>query len=276
MEFRCDHCIERGVDAEREGLEEEARERGEVDGSGSREQNDGCSCNQILKVQFKDSFRHLSSSLDKLTESLKTKTKPLHCQQCTSQQECDSCITKLPIQRVFTRTYEYVESTFGIRHLPLLLQKQVYPYGYIDAYSKLEETSLPGRDQFYDILQEREVSPLAYNHAVKTWNDLGFQTLGEYCQCYLTLDILLLGTSKTWVGYTINHRWLNLHTTFICFFAADILRDYQRLSQEFYHLDALRFMMLPSLSLQSAIKMSGVELELISDPTLHLFWERMI
>ena len=54
------------------------------------------------------------------------------------------------------------------------------------------------------------------------------------------------------------------------------MRDYQRLSLEFYHLDALRFMTLPSLSLQSAIKMSGVELELISDPTLHLFWERMI
>ena len=140
-----------------------------------------------------DSFRFLPGSLSKLVETLKTKTKPGTCLECKEDLECNNCSAKLPPKDVFCRTHAYVQETFGEQHFDLLLSKQVYPYSYINSYAKLEEKCLPPPEAFYDKLNAQPVSPEAYQHAQRVWNELGCKTLGDFSAVYLSLDVLLLG-----------------------------------------------------------------------------------
>ena len=58
-------------------------------------------------------------------------------------------------------------------------------------------------------------------------------------------------------------------------FSADILTDFQCMSLNYYGLDALKFVSLPGFSLQAALLKSKAQLQLLDDPTLYLFFERM-
>ncbi|KAJ8976357.1 hypothetical protein NQ317_011597 [Molorchus minor] len=116
-----------------------------------------------LRLKFVDSFRFLSKSLDKLSQSL----------------ESEQCIE--------TRRYFENEEEFG-----LIRQKGVFPYNYIDSFEKLEETQLPSRDKFYNDLTNESISSADYERATKVWNTFKCKTLGEYADIYLKSDIFLL------------------------------------------------------------------------------------
>lgn len=49
--------------------------------------------------------------------------------------------------------------------LPLLTQKGVYPYPYMDSFSKFEETSLPPKAAFFNDLIQEEITDEDYEHA---------------------------------------------------------------------------------------------------------------
>lgn len=72
-----------------------------------------------------------------------------------------------------------------IQHLPpkvqelLLPGKQAFPYEYVDGMNRLRETSIPSLD---DVLQ------LAH----RVWDEAACQTLGDYMESYLRLDVGLL------------------------------------------------------------------------------------
>ena len=110
--------------------------------------------------------------------------------------ECDRCRDKLEIKRVFPRTHEYVAETFGEEFLSLLLKKQIFFYDYVTDWSVLDETSLPPPDKFFNTLTNRPISSEDYQHAENVWRKLGFVNLGQYCEMYLILDILILGRTK--------------------------------------------------------------------------------
>ena len=59
-------------------------------------------------------------------------------------------------------------------------------------------------------------------------------------------------------------------------FPVDIFQDFRELSLREYELAPENFYSLPGLSLAAALKLTNIELELISDSNLYLWWESMI
>jgi len=115
-----------------------------------------------IEVRFVDTFRFLSTSLDKLVQGL-------------------------PQDR-------FVET---LRHNPphsahLLFKKGVYPYAFVKGLEAFEETSLPPRECFYNDLKEEEVSEEDYKFAEKLWHEMKFTNLGHFHDFYLRNDVLQL------------------------------------------------------------------------------------
>ncbi|KYQ58873.1 hypothetical protein ALC60_02117, partial [Trachymyrmex zeteki] len=118
-----------------------------------------------IKLRFIDSYKFLSTSLDKLASFLNKNE--LRILQCEFQ--------NLP------------EEDFE-----LLIRKGIFPYEYIDCADKLQDTRLPPRESFYSSLTGDTVTESDYAHAVNVWQQFSVQTLGEYSDLYLKTDVLLL------------------------------------------------------------------------------------
>ena len=63
----------------------------------------------------------------------------------------------------------------------LLVRKGVYPYEYMDSWSKFEEDRLPSIDDFYSKLNMSGISDDDYEHAKRVWGEFGLRNLGKYC-----------------------------------------------------------------------------------------------
>ena len=88
-----------------------------------------CFLSFFLFSHYKDSYLFLTSSLDALCSSLKTRMKPFSCSTCQLQPPfCQSCAGKKSAHNTFPWTVDFIESTFGLQHLEILLKKQYYPY----------------------------------------------------------------------------------------------------------------------------------------------------
>ncbi|EZA49525.1 hypothetical protein X777_12263 [Ooceraea biroi] len=118
-----------------------------------------------VQLRFIDSFKFLSSSLDKLSSFLNK--------------------DKLRIVRS-----EFAHLSTG--DFDLLTRKGVFPYEYVDCAEKLEDTRLPPRESFYSSLTSNTVFESDYAHAVNVWQRFSVGTLGEYSDLYLKTDVLLL------------------------------------------------------------------------------------
>src|SRR5258708_1963869 len=77
-------------------------------------------------------------------------------------------------------------------YFKLLIQKQIYPYEYMDNFDKFEEEKLPSREEFYSTLNYEQISEDDYTHACKIWNIFQIKNLGEYHDLYVLLDTCLL------------------------------------------------------------------------------------
>ena len=64
----------------------------------------------------------------------------------------------------------------------------------MDDWAKLDETQLPPIDAFYNHLSKEPLPPDMYEHGQRVWTELGFTTMRQFCETYLALDCLLLGT----------------------------------------------------------------------------------
>lgn len=79
------------------------------------------------------------------------------------------------------------------------------------------------------------------------WDVFKTQDLGLYHDLYMETDLHLL---------------------------ADVFENFRSLCLEMYGLDAAHFYTASGLAWQAALKMTGVELELLTDPDMHLFIEK--
>lgn len=131
--------------------------------------------------------------------------------------------------------------------LELLSRKGVYPYRYMDSFQRFNETQLPAQRAFYNDLNGETVSDQDYAHAEWVWDTFKIKNLGDYQDLYMETDVHLL---------------------------ADVFENFRSLCLEIYGLDAAHFYTAPGLAWQAALKMTCVELELLTDPDMHLFVER--
>jgi hypothetical protein len=114
---------------------------------------------------------------------------------------------------------------------------------------KFMETELPPKDKFYSRLTEEDITDDKYQRARAIWSDFNRKTLRDYHDIYLKTDVLLL---------------------------ADVFQSFRSMVFETYKLDVLHYRTLPSFSWDALLKLSQVELDLISDPEIYLFLENSI
>jgi hypothetical protein len=150
----------------------------------------------------------------------------------------------------FPHLESYVASTHPGNNqikLQLLSRKGVYPYRYMNSFKRFEESSLPPQKAFYNDLDGKTVSDQDYLHAQRVWDVFKIQNLGQYHDMYMETDVHLL---------------------------ADVFENFRSLCLEMYGLDAAHFYTAPGLAWQAALKMTGVELESLTDPDMHIFIEK--
>ena len=169
-------------------------------------------------LSFIDSFAFRSSSLDKLADNLE--------------------------DRDFIYTKDYFTDPVQFN---LMKRKGVYPYDYMDSFSKFNDTELPKREDFYSLLTDNNISKDDYSHAKDVWNTFNLKNMGEYHDLYLQTDILLL---------------------------TDVFENFRKTCLTYYKLDPLHYITSPGLAWDAMLKMTGINLELITDIDMQLFIEK--
>ena len=118
----------------------------------------------------------------------------------------------------------------------LLLKKGVYPYEYMDSWERFNETSLPGKKDFYNELTLEDISDKDYLHAQKEFEE--FRTdIGDYHDLYVQTETLWLG---------------------------DIFEKCRGTCIEIYGLDPSHFLSAPGLAWQACLKKNKCKFRIIN------------
>ncbi|MES9884868.1 MAG: hypothetical protein ABW185_28820, partial [Sedimenticola sp.] len=104
--------------------------------------------------------------------------------------------------------------------------------------SKFEEKQLPPKHEFYNDLQKEDISNEDFEHACRVFQELKISNLGEYSDLYLKTDVLLL---------------------------TDVFENFREICLRDYNLDPAHFYSAPGLSFSAMLRMTNVELELLTD-----------
>ncbi|XP_039296247.1 uncharacterized protein LOC120355032 isoform X2 [Nilaparvata lugens] len=145
--------------------------------------------------------------------------------------------------------FDLLSKHFSSNKADLLKTKQFYPYEYMNSFERFQETKLPTIDKFYSRLTDSQITETEYQHAQNIWKHFNIKNLAEYHDLYLKTDILLL---------------------------ADIFQNFRTSFMRTYNLDPAHFFSLPHYSWFAMLKITGVELELLTDIDMHLFFEKGI
>uniref|UniRef100_A0A2S2Q9M7 DNA-directed DNA polymerase n=2 Tax=Sipha flava TaxID=143950 RepID=A0A2S2Q9M7_9HEMI len=138
---------------------------------------------------------------------------------------------------------------FSNNDLPLVTRKGVYPYDFTDDWAKLEQTTLPAKEDFYSTLTEEYIKETEYQFAEDVWSHFNCQTLGEYSDLYLKIDVLLL---------------------------ADVFENFRDLCLSTYNLDPAYYFTAPAFSFDAMLKYTSIKLDLLSDYEMLLMIENGI
>ena len=130
----------------------------------------------------------------------------------------------------------------------LAKQKGVFPYEWLNSVERFKEI-LPEKDKFYSQLNEEGISEKDYEHAWEVWKRCKMKNMGDYHDFYLKSDVCLL---------------------------SDVFEEFRKVCKRHYGLDPAWFYTSPGLAWDSALKESKVELELLSDPNMLIFFENGI
>ena len=138
------------------------------------------------------------------------------------------------------------------RHYPnseLVFSKGNYPYAYMDGREKFLLTELPSIDAFYSSLSEETITPEKYERAQKVWREFNIESMQQYHDVYLNLDVLLKP-----------HVFENFRQTCIMDYGLDPAHNYT----------------LPGFTFDECLKFTGQELDLCTDSKKFLFIENSI
>ena len=144
----------------------------------------------------------------------------------------------------FSNLYEFCG--YDMNKFITLLRKGVYPCEYIDERNKFAEKELPVKKSFYSNLMMEDISDTDYKHPNNVFKKFDLNNLGDYHDLYVRSDTLLLA-----------HVFENLRNACL----------------SNYELDPAHFVSLPGLAWQACLKMTNVELELITEYDMPLMIE---
>ena len=169
---------------------------------------------------------------------------------------------------VFTDSLKFMPSSLGslVNNLPkdafknllkyftpkqaeILKQKGFYPYEYMNSEEKFNDTKLPPREAFYSKLSGKGITKKDYKHAEDVWNTFNMKTFKEYHELYNITDVLLL---------------------------ADVFENFRDLCLKIYGLDPVYYFTAPGLAWDACLKMTNINLELLSDNNMLLMFEKGI
>ena len=217
-------------------------------------------------LTFIDSFQFMGSSLEKLVSNI---TKCGKCETCKPDDcmklninyknktlqhktslpcnECKNCknIDEDCINPKYDKL-KYTSKMFKDKKLDLMARKGVYPYDYMDSFEKFN-SPLPTKEDFYSILNNKDISKEDYQHVKNVWNKFNLKNMGEYHDLYLKSDILLL---------------------------VDVFENFRKTCLEYYKLDPCHYFTSPGLSWDAMLKMTDIKLELITDIDMFQFIEK--
>ena len=106
---------------------------------------------------------------------------------------------------------------------------------------------LRSEEKFYSSLTDREISDKEYEHVLNVWNEFEMKTMKDHHDLYLKCDILLL---------------------------ADVFEKFRNNSLKNYGSCPIHCLGIPGLSWDKMLKMTKIELELIPDPDMYIFFEK--
>ena len=168
---------------------------------------------QIGSFIFKDSYLFLNKSLDYLTGTIDN-------------------IDRISLKQEFGKNYQ------------LLTKKGIYPYDYFDNTKKYNEQKLPDKKEFFNKINNKDISDEDYNHAQTVFEKFNCKNLLDYSILYLKTDLCHL---------------------------SDVFQKFSDFAYETYELDPRHSFTLPGFSWQAMLKLTKIELELIADPDMYLF-----
>ena len=133
--------------------------------------------------------------------------------------------------------------------LNLVKRKGVYPYEYMDSLERFKETKLPPKEAFYSKLNNEDISDEDHTHAEKVWDTFEMKNLQDYHNLYNETDVLQL---------------------------ADVFENFRNICMENYKLDPAYYFTAPGLAWDACLKITDVELELLTDIDMLLMFEKGI
>ena len=164
----------------------------------------------FFEIRFIDTIAFMPSSLCTLIDNLKVSCKDIN-----------------ELRSAFKNT----SKSFPIdEDFKLMIAKGIYPYDYIDNYSRLYETHLPPIEEFYSQLNNSHCDKIDYERAQHVWSHFNCQTMLDYHNLYLRSDVLLL---------------------------ADVFGAFKDVCYKIYGLDASYYYTSPGLSWDAFLKHSN-------------------
>ena len=145
--------------------------------------------------------------------------------------------------------FKNLEKYFTTEQIKLLKQKGFFPYEYMDSIEKLKDSTPPPQKAFYSNLTGKGINNYNYNHVLNVWKTWNMKTLKDYLELYNITDVLLL---------------------------ADVFENFRDICLKNYGLDPVYYYTAPGLAWDAMLKMTKINLELLSDVDKLLMIEKGI
>ena len=142
--------------------------------------------------------------------------------------------------------FKYLSKEFNNNVLDLVKQKRFYTPEYMGDFEKFEE-QLPSKEKFYSLLRVKKISDKENDYVRKVRNKFQKKTMKDYCVLYLKCDALLL---------------------------VDVFEKFRNNSLKNYGLCRSHCLSAPDLSWDAMLKMTKVELQVITDSDMYICFKK--
>ena len=145
--------------------------------------------------------------------------------------------------------FKNLKKYFTPEEVKLLKQKGFFPYEYLDSIEKLKDTTPPPQKAFYSKLTGKGINNYNYKHVLNVWKTFKMKTFKNFLEVYNVSDVLLL---------------------------ADVFEKFRDVCLKNYGLDPVYYYTAPGLAWDAMLKMTKINLELLSDVDMLLMIEKGI